>query len=169
MIQMSRCSKGNQRECSLRAIGVSAHRVLKDAVKLLCAGFLLFQWDLVCDYQSQKPVVQSLFMAGMLVGGLIYGHLSDRWVSPDHCCHSSVVFPQFMINCFIKILYWVPIYNLYCCGLPWFQGSYRWKCRIRIIVMNVILLPQSSLYWTQKWPLHKIWVHFRIVVRGELP
>ncbi|XP_057583157.1 steroid transmembrane transporter SLC22A24-like [Hippopotamus amphibius kiboko] len=25
------------------------------------------KWNLVCDYQSQKPLVQSLFMAGMLV------------------------------------------------------------------------------------------------------
>uniref|UniRef100_A0A8C3YMG7 SLC22A10 n=1 Tax=Catagonus wagneri TaxID=51154 RepID=A0A8C3YMG7_9CETA len=38
------------------------------------------EWDLVCDYQSQKPLVQFVFMAGMLLGGLIYGHLSDRWL-----------------------------------------------------------------------------------------
>lgn len=51
---------------------------LRDAAKLLGAGFLLFQWDLVCDYQSQKPLVQFAFMAGMLLGGFLYGYLSDR-------------------------------------------------------------------------------------------
>ena len=110
---------------------------LWDAVKLLCAGFLLFQWDFVWDHQSQKSVVQSLVMAGMLVGG------PSIWPSLRQASVSTSLLP----------FLWG--------GLPWFPGSYGWKCRIQLIVMNDILLPQSSVYWTQKYHLHKIWGLFQ--------
>lgn len=36
------------------------------------------QWDLVCSSRGLKQLAQSLYMAGVLVGGIVFGGLSDR-------------------------------------------------------------------------------------------
>ncbi|XP_010634368.1 solute carrier family 22 member 12 isoform X3 [Fukomys damarensis] len=38
------------------------------------------KWDLVCDSQALKPMAQSIFLAGILVGAVVCGRISDRWL-----------------------------------------------------------------------------------------
>lgn len=39
---------------------------------------LSLQWDLVCSYRQLRQMAQSIYMAGVLVGALVLGGLSDK-------------------------------------------------------------------------------------------
>ncbi|KAM3964929.1 organic cation transporter protein [Aphomia sociella] len=40
---------------------------------------IISQWDLVCDRHWLKNLTQTVFMLGILVGNMVFGHLSDRY------------------------------------------------------------------------------------------
>ncbi|XP_030075551.1 solute carrier family 22 member 6-A [Microcaecilia unicolor] len=40
---------------------------------------IVSEWDLVCDQTNMRQMVQFVYMTGMLVGGVIFGRLSDRF------------------------------------------------------------------------------------------
>ncbi|CAK6449690.1 unnamed protein product [Pipistrellus nathusii] len=40
---------------------------------------IVAEWDLVCDSQALKPMAQSIFLAGVLVGAAVAGQASDRF------------------------------------------------------------------------------------------
>nr|CAH90233.1 hypothetical protein [Pongo abelii] len=51
---------------------------------------IVTEWDLVCNSNKLKEMAQSIFMAGILIGGLVLGDLSDRCgmgAYPDACHH----------------------------------------------------------------------------------
>ncbi|NWI85777.1 S226B protein, partial [Pitta sordida] len=43
------------------------------------ASTIVTEWDLVCSARGLKQLAQSLYMAGVLVGGIVFGALSDRF------------------------------------------------------------------------------------------
>ncbi|KAM4846109.1 steroid transmembrane transporter SLC22A24 isoform 1-T1 [Thomomys bottae] len=75
---------------------------------------IVTKWDLVCEYQSSRSVVQVVYMIGSLLGGLVFGYLSDRFgrksiftwclfqmAVSDTC----VVFaPTFFVYCALRFL-----------------------------------------------------------------
>ncbi|XP_065407205.1 solute carrier family 22 member 6-like isoform X2 [Chrysemys picta bellii] len=41
---------------------------------------IITEWHLVCGQRALKDFAQSIYMAGVLVGALVYGGLADRWI-----------------------------------------------------------------------------------------
>lgn len=39
---------------------------------------IISDWNLICDRQWLKNLTQTIFMLGILVGNMVFGHLSDR-------------------------------------------------------------------------------------------
>ncbi|XP_043825509.1 solute carrier family 22 member 10-like [Dromiciops gliroides] len=70
---------------------------------------IVTEWDLVCDSWTLKSLSQSLYFAGLLVGYLIWGHLSDRFgrkwmLSPSY----------FMLAVFSTGIAFAPSFQVYC-------------------------------------------------------
>ncbi|OCT81764.1 hypothetical protein XELAEV_18024272mg [Xenopus laevis] len=43
------------------------------------ASTIITQWDLVCNHRRMRQVAQSIYMAGVLVGSILFGGLSDKF------------------------------------------------------------------------------------------
>ncbi|XP_047547596.1 solute carrier family 22 member 12 isoform X2 [Lutra lutra] len=75
---------------------------------------IVSEWDLVCDNQGLKPMGQSIYMAGVLLGSISWGFLSDRFGRKpvlSWCClqvalaNTGIIFASnFLIYCGLRFL-----------------------------------------------------------------
>ncbi|XP_045711426.1 solute carrier family 22 member 9-like isoform X3 [Phyllostomus hastatus] len=83
---------------------------------------IVMQWDLVCDSASLNSVAKFSFMVGALVGGILYGRLSDRfgkrlmfrWCLLQIALTNTfaAVAPNFFIYCALRFLAGVPTMSI---------------------------------------------------------
>uniref|UniRef100_A0A8C3I0V1 Major facilitator superfamily (MFS) profile domain-containing protein n=1 Tax=Chrysemys picta bellii TaxID=8478 RepID=A0A8C3I0V1_CHRPI len=82
--------------------------------KSIFTSTIITEWDLVCDSRQLKQMAQSIYMVGILVGGIIFGDLSDRFGrrSPLIWCYLQMAVtgtctafsPSFTAYCIFRFL-----------------------------------------------------------------
>uniref|UniRef100_A0A8C3IJ69 Major facilitator superfamily (MFS) profile domain-containing protein n=1 Tax=Chrysemys picta bellii TaxID=8478 RepID=A0A8C3IJ69_CHRPI len=82
--------------------------------KSIFTSTIITEWDLVCDSRQLKQMAQSIYMAGILAGGIIFGDLSDRFGrrSPLIWCYLQMAVtstctafsPSFTAYCIFRFL-----------------------------------------------------------------
>uniref|UniRef100_A0A8C5YZ84 Uncharacterized protein n=1 Tax=Marmota marmota marmota TaxID=9994 RepID=A0A8C5YZ84_MARMA len=95
---------------------------------------IITEWDLVCESQSLKSVVQTLFMTGSLLGSLIYSLLSDRFgrkVVYLWCLlqlgildTAAAFAPTFLIYCILRFWAGLNFHFLHSVGIVLMMSSY---------------------------------------------
>ncbi|XP_070807508.1 solute carrier family 22 member 6-A-like [Pituophis catenifer annectens] len=75
---------------------------------------IVTEWDLVCSSRTLKQMAQSIYMAGVLVGGILFGGLSDRFGRRPVLlwCYlqlgvsgtATAFSPQFSVYCVLRFL-----------------------------------------------------------------
>ncbi|XP_062892222.1 solute carrier family 22 member 6-A-like isoform X2 [Mobula hypostoma] len=100
---------------------------------------IVTEWDLVCNRKSLRHMAQSLYMAGILVGSIILGRLSDRYGRRTVLLLSHLLLAvsgtcgafssSFPLYCFWRVLSGMAvsgiILNTVCLSIEWIPMTFR--------------------------------------------
>ncbi|CAH2325227.1 solute carrier family 22 member 20-like [Pelobates cultripes] len=102
--------------------------------KSVFSSTIITEWDLVCNFRKMKQVAQSIYMAGVLIGAVLLGGLSDRFGRKILLMSS-----YFMMAVFGTCTAFIPSFVCYC--------VFRYLCGMAFsgIALNTISL---ILEWT---------------------
>uniref|UniRef100_A0A670YSV6 Major facilitator superfamily (MFS) profile domain-containing protein n=1 Tax=Pseudonaja textilis TaxID=8673 RepID=A0A670YSV6_PSETE len=100
----------------------------------LFSNTIVSEWNLVCESRSLRQMAQSLYMAGVLIGSLLIGNLSDRFGRKSLIvwCYlqmgvagaGTAFAPNFTIYCILRFLLFYVV-SFFFIGMEWIPSKYR--------------------------------------------
>ncbi|XP_069500859.1 solute carrier family 22 member 6-like [Ambystoma mexicanum] len=177
-LKLERCRRFSETQWQLLGSNASLAAATVDAATEPCNDGWLFddsifkstivtEWDLVCNLRPLKELAQSLFMAGVLVGAVVFGGLSDRFGRRFVLLWSLLLIaltgtaaafaPSFVVYCVFRFLSGVGLsgllLNYICLSLEWVPTNFR------AIVVSVQgycstggqVILAGMAYWLRDW------------------
>ncbi|XP_075044635.1 solute carrier family 22 member 6-B-like [Mixophyes fleayi] len=149
-------SNGNPSSClrytdpQFNLLNDSSTRNTSDIDTMTCANGWIYddsefsstiinQWDLVCSHRRMRQLAQSIYMAGVLVGSIVFGGLSDKFgrrplyiwsnlqMSVTGVCAAFA--PNYILYCVFRFLTGFSlsgiVLNAYSLNVEWIPTEYR--------------------------------------------
>ncbi|XP_069752343.1 solute carrier family 22 member 6-A-like [Narcine bancroftii] len=135
---------------------------------------IVTEWDLVCGQKTLKRMVQLIYMAGLLIGAIVLGRLSDKYgrrtlllwsqlqLAVSGTCGTFA--PSFPLFCFWRFLTGMAMSGIMING---FSLKVEWiPTRVRTQILMITnffytfgqLLLTGLAYWIQDWR----WLHLTV-------
>ncbi|KAM8971308.1 solute carrier family 22 member 12-like [Sarcophilus harrisii] len=109
---------------------------------------IVSEWNMVCDWLFLKPMTQSIYMAGIMIGALIYGSLSDRFGRRLvlSCCYlqlaisgtCTAVAPNFSLYCSLRFLSAFAVAGIMMNTSTLLMEWTRTQARARVMTINAL-------------------------------
>uniref|UniRef100_A0A670YT70 Major facilitator superfamily (MFS) profile domain-containing protein n=1 Tax=Pseudonaja textilis TaxID=8673 RepID=A0A670YT70_PSETE len=124
---------------------------------------IVTEWDLVCSSRTLKQMAQSIYMAGVLIGGILFGGLSDRFGRQPILlwCYlqlattgtATAFSPNFSVYCFLRFLTGMAFSGIVLNGVSLCEslGSYHLGLQSLGVALLVVSFPFLHPSSTHRW------------------